>query len=73
MTDMLLQKIDNEPNIKFIPGFVPSEKLQIYLNACDVVVFPYRDILTSGAVMLAMSFGRACIAPRKGCIAEVLD
>ncbi|BAY15220.1 group 1 glycosyl transferase [Anabaenopsis circularis NIES-21] len=73
MTDMLLQKIDNDPKIKFIPGFVPAEKIQIYMNACDVVVFPYRDILTSGAVMLAMSFGRACIAPRKGCIGEVLD
>ncbi|MBD2494039.1 glycosyltransferase family 4 protein [Nostoc sp. FACHB-280] len=73
MTDLLLQRIDNDPKIKFIPGFIPSEKLQIYLNASDVVVFPYRDILTSGAVMLAMSFGRACIAPRKGCIAEVLD
>jgi glycosyltransferase involved in cell wall biosynthesis len=24
-------------------------------------------------VILAMSFGRACIAPRKGCIGDVLD
>jgi glycosyltransferase involved in cell wall biosynthesis len=38
-----------------------------------VVVFPYRDILTSGAVILAMSFGRACIAPAIGCIVDVLD
>jgi glycosyltransferase involved in cell wall biosynthesis len=43
------------------------------MNACDVVVLPYRDIFTSGSVFLAMSFGRACIAPHKGCIGEVLD
>jgi len=43
------------------------------MNACDVVVFPYQEILTSGAVILAMSFGRACVAPRLGCIQDVLD
>ena len=59
--------------IKFIPGFVADDQVQVYMNACDVVVLPYRDILTSGSVILAMSFARACIAPRKGCIAEVLD
>ncbi len=43
------------------------------MNAADVVAFPYKNILTSGAVMLAISFGRACLAPRKDCITEVLD
>jgi beta-1,4-mannosyltransferase len=38
-----------------------------------VMVYPYRDILTSGAVLLGMSFGRACVAPKIGCIAETLD
>ena len=43
------------------------------MNACDVVVFPYQEILTSGAVFLAMSFKKACIAPRQGCLGEVLN
>lgn len=73
ITDTLIQKISDDQRIKFIPGFVPSEQIQFYMNACDVVIFPYRDVLTSGAVLLAMSFGRACIAPYKGCIGEVLD
>lgn len=60
-------------NVDYRPGFVPDEQLQIFMNAADVVVFPYRDILTSGAVILAMSFGRACIAPSLGYIREVLD
>ena len=58
--------------IRFDCGFVPDERLQFYLGACDVVTFPYRDILTSGAVLLAMSYERACLAPRRGCIAETL-
>ncbi|MGF2036716.1 MAG: glycosyltransferase family 4 protein [Nostoc sp. CmiVER01] len=73
ITDTLRQKIANDQRIKFFPGFVPNDEIQLYMNACDAVIFPYRDILTSGAVLLAMSFGKACIAPRKGCIGEVLD
>lgn len=71
--DLLKQKTSENNCIKFIPGFVPDEKIQLYMNASDVVVFPYRDILTSGAVLLAMSFGKACIAPCIGCIGEVLN
>ncbi|HEX9998185.1 MAG TPA: glycosyltransferase family 4 protein [Abditibacterium sp.] len=59
--------------IRFVPGFVSDTEIQTYMNAADAVVFPYRDILTSGAVLLAMSFERACIAPRRGCISETLD
>lgn len=67
------EQIAGKDNIKFIPGFVADDQIQVYMNACDVVVMPYRDILTSGSAVLAMSFGRACIAPRKGCIGDLLD
>lgn len=70
---LVQQKIAGQDNIKLIADFIPEAQVQVYMNACDVVVFPYRDILTSGAVVLAMSFGRACIAPRKSCMGEVLD
>jgi glycosyltransferase involved in cell wall biosynthesis len=73
LDELIKQKIAGDQNIQFISGFVPDDQIQVYMNACDVVIFPYKDILTSGAVLLAMSFGKACIAPRKCCIAEVLD
>ena len=63
----------NDDNIVFLSTFIEPEDIQIYMNACDAVVFPYQKILTSGAVILAMSFGRACIAPKVGCIPDVLD
>lgn len=65
--------VEEKENIMFFPGLVPDAKMQEYLSACDVVVFPYRDIFTSGAVILAMSFGCPCIAPKLGCIGEILD
>lgn len=55
------------------PGFIADDRLQVYFNACDAVVYPYRNILTSGAVVLGMSFAKACIAPNIGCIPDYLD
>ena len=53
--------------------FIPNDQIQIYLNAADVVVLPYRNVLTSGSAILAMSFGRPVIAPRIGCVAELIE
>lgn len=63
---------DNE-NIKNILEFIPDEDIQLYMNAADVIVFPFKDILTSGSVILAMSFGKPVIAPQAGCISDILN
>jgi len=60
-------------NIKYFPGFVPEESIQVFMKAADVVVLPYRDILTSAAVILAMSYGKAIISSQIGCLKDVLD
>jgi glycosyltransferase involved in cell wall biosynthesis len=54
-------------------GFVADDELQVHLRAADVVAAPFLEIFTSGSVLLAMSFGRAVIAPRRGCVADTLD
>jgi len=61
-----------EPEIMLRPGFVPHESFQLYMNAADVVVTPYLNVLTSGSVMTAMSFGKPVVAPALGCIPEAL-
>ncbi|MFX0000791.1 MAG: glycosyltransferase family 4 protein [Candidatus Hodarchaeota archaeon] len=57
--------------IKF--EYVPDSELQFYMNASDIVVNCYRRILTSGEVILAMTFAKPIIAPRLGCIIDILD
>ena len=64
---------EGDSKIRFVPGHVADDDIQLYMNACDVVVLPYRRVLTSGAAVLAMSFGKPCIAPRAGCITDMLD
>ncbi|RJQ44960.1 MAG: glycosyltransferase [Anaerolineaceae bacterium] len=53
--------------------YVADEELALYLSAADLVVLPYLDILGSGALMTALSFGCPVIAPSIGAFAEFLD
>lgn len=73
LTEQLNIQTVNNPKIKLFPQFIPDNEIQVFMNACDVVVLPYRNLLTSGSVVLAMSFSKACIAPQLGCLNEILD
>jgi beta-1,4-mannosyltransferase len=43
------------------------------MATADIVVLPFRDIFTSGLLLLAMSFSKPGIASATGSILEVLD
>jgi beta-1,4-mannosyltransferase len=62
-----------DPRIVHRFGFAPAGEVQGYMAAADAVVLPFEAVLTSGSVLLGMSFGKAVIAPAMGCIPEVLD
>jgi glycosyltransferase involved in cell wall biosynthesis len=65
-----MQRLDNA---RLVLKWIDDSDIQIYMNASDVVVFPYLSIMTSGALIMAMGFGKPCIASRIGCIGETLD
>ncbi|MGB5709406.1 MAG: glycosyltransferase family 4 protein, partial [Waterburya sp.] len=60
-------------NVVFTPQRIADDEVQIYLNACDCVLVPYNVFTTSGIAILAMSFGRPCIAPNMGFFSDVFD
>lgn len=62
-----------DPRIMFYLQYIPDDEVQIFLNASDVVVLPFARILTSGTTVLAMSFHRAVIVPRMGCLPELVE
>ncbi len=53
--------------------FINDDDVQSYLNASDMMVLPYKTVLTSGAALLALSFMKPVIAPRIGLIPELID
>jgi len=55
-----------DPRIRIDLHFVPDDQIQVYLRASDICVLPYRSATTSGAAILAFSFGRPVIAPDLG-------
>ncbi len=68
--ECLIQK--NPANIFLFPVYISDDRLQIFFASADVVVLPYLEVLTSGSVMLAMSFGKPVVAPRRGHLVDVV-
>jgi glycosyltransferase involved in cell wall biosynthesis len=69
---VLQQLAAADRRVQLALAFVPEKALQVYLNACDVAVLPYRHVTTSGAAHLAFSFEVPIVAPRLGCFVELV-
>ncbi len=70
--DAVREAAGDDERITLRLEFIPDEELPVLLGAADVVALPFRDILTSGSAILAMSYGRPVIAPSLGCLPETL-
>lgn len=66
-----LKKLANQPDVIAKFEFVPDAELQIYMNAADLVVLPFRKVLNSGSALLALSFDRPVLVPRTGSLVEL--
>lgn len=64
-TNALLNEKPNE-NIRVVNRFISDDEVQIYLNAADIVLLSYRDILTSGSFFQAVTFNRIVFSPKLG-------
>ncbi len=64
--------VGEDLNLQVVLERISDQDLACYLRACDAVVLPFRDILTSGSAMLAISEGKPVIAPACGCLPELL-
>jgi len=57
--------------IRIHDRYVADDELQLYFNSADFSVFAFREILTSGSVVLSLSFACPVIAPHMGCLREL--
>lgn len=70
-THELQQLAAADPRIRLTLEFIPDDQVPLYVGACDVVVLPFRSVLNSGTVFLALSFNRAVLAPSLGALPEI--
>ena len=60
-----------DTNTRLFLRFIPDSELNVYMSAADVVILPYKAILNSGALLLALSYNRPVIAPHMGAIIDL--
>ncbi|WP_353930085.1 glycosyltransferase [Okeanomitos corallinicola TIOX110] len=76
LDEFYLQKLNqlaaNIQGVVINANFVEDSKIHIFFSAADVVVLPFEKILTSGSLILAMSYNKPIIAPRTDSILETL-
>jgi len=72
----LLEELNNmisgDSRIRFYPGYIEDNKLQYYFRVADLVVLPYKNVLTSSSLVLAMGFDCCCLVPDLGILAETV-
>jgi glycosyltransferase involved in cell wall biosynthesis len=71
VTQQLQVLADQDHRVRLNLNFVSRDEVQVYFRAADVVVLPYREILNSGSAILALSFNRPVLVPRRGAMSEL--
>jgi len=61
----------SDQRVRIFDGFIPDDRLQYFLAAADLIALPFRDVLNSGSVVLALSFARPVLVPRTETFAEL--
>lgn len=57
----LIRKLHISSQVIFQPRFVPNQELSNFIAVADIIVFPYIHIYQSGALLLAMTYGKPVI------------
>lgn len=69
----LLARMERNSDIVVDARRLPADALSVPLRASDVVVLPHRESLNSGALLLALSFGRPVVAAASPGVTETVN
>ena len=68
----LADLVDATPGVSMTDRAVPDEYVQVVFKAADVAVLPYRQVLNSGVLMLALTFGCPSVVPENPVTADTV-
>jgi len=71
--DTAIERSEAKARIRLRPRFSTDPELAALIRMADIVVFPHSHVYQSGALLLAMSFGKAIIASDIPGLREYLD
>lgn len=67
-----VKNLNKNSNTLIKDEFLSNDDLLLNLGIADFSIFTFREILTSSAVILSLSYGLPVIAPRMGDLAEII-
>ena len=62
----------DDPRVVITPEPVPVEDVAALHHRADAAVFAYRDVFSSGAMVLALSYGLPVVVPEQGAATELV-
>jgi glycosyltransferase involved in cell wall biosynthesis len=68
----MLSLIKNDKQILIESKRINDEDVPVFFNSIDFVLFNFRDVLTSGSVVLALNYKKDVIIPQMGCLNEIV-
>ena len=69
--EQIQHEIELDHRIQAHLRYIPDDEVQFFMSVADYAVFPYERITTSGALILAMGFEKACIVADICCLGEL--
>ncbi|WNZ47629.1 glycosyltransferase family 4 protein [Leptolyngbya boryana CZ1] len=69
----ILEGATNDPRVQVNLETLREEEFQYYLQAADLVILPYFEVLNSGSALLSLSFGCPTLLPNKGSMRELQE
>lgn len=73
LADQIRAAAEDDRRVHLFLSSIPDDRIQLYLRAADLVVLPFTEILNSGSALLALSFDRPVLVPRKGAMGELAE
>ncbi len=73
LQDQIADLGKDKSDISLFNEFINDTDLQIYLNACDLVVTPYQEVFNSGSVFLNLSFNKPTLCPDRAVFRELRE
>lgn len=69
----LIQENDIQDVVNVYGGHLPTEEVEKFFAACDLVVLPYESATQSGVIQVAYSFDKAVVATNVGGLPDVVE
>lgn len=67
-----VNRLQLQESVRLDFKFIPDEELPTYYQASDILVYPYKEVTTSGALMTALAYGKPIVATALPAFREVL-